>query len=143
MAGSSVTPTRTDRDVNGVRKAEVLVSLACLSDDTNGLVPTQSLTGLGDYVLTEAQAIPDGTAPFTAAFEIVIQDSNSADIFRSGSIAVDSSKPIGGHTYLGFYPRMGDTATFKLVDPSDHSSNINVGNEKEATIILRFEKKVS
>lgn len=130
MAGSSVTPTRTSRDIDGIRSKEVTISLALVSDDTNGLVPSQALTGLGDYVLTEAKPIPDAVAPFTAAFEVLIEDVNGADLFRSGSIAVDSYAPIGGHEYLGYYPRIDASATFKLVDPADHTSTINVGNSK-------------
>ena len=143
MAGALTTPTRTSKDIGGVRNAEVHISLACLSDDTNGLVPNQTLTGLGDHVLKDVSPVPDATAPFTAAYEVKIVDENGATIFLSGSIAVDSKAPIGGEATLGWYPRMGSSATFSLVDPSDHTSTINVGNEKEVVLNFLFEKKWS
>lgn len=141
MAGSSVTVTRTSKDVGHVKNAEVVISLACVSDDTNGLIPNQTFAGLKDYVLTEVQPIPDGVAPLTSAFEIRFEDANGEAVFLSASIAVDSKAPIGGHTTLGWYPRIDDSNTFKIVDPADHTSTISVGNSKEMDVILRFEKK--
>lgn len=142
MAGSSVTITRTSRDISNIRKAEVNIALALLSDDTNGLVPSQEMAGLQDYYLHSVQPVPDATAPATSAFEICIQDEAGADIFLSGSVAVDSVAPITGSVSLGWYPMVWGTWTFKLVDPSDHTSTIDIGNEKEMVVNLRFGKKI-
>ena len=143
MAGSTITPTRVSRDIGGVRKKEVVISIACLSDDTNGTVPNLTLTGLKDYVLTELKPIPHGTAPATSAFAVIILDENSSEIFDSGSIAVDSSDVIGAHTGSpsGGYPRMDATATLKIVDPANHANAMDIGNEKQVTLIARFEMK--
>lgn len=143
MAGSSITPTRTTQDIDSNLRAEVILSIACVSDDTTGLIPDMNLTGLGDYVLTQIQPIPDAVAPATSAFEIRIADVNDGRLFLSGSIAVDSKEIIGGHqgSNDGNYPRLDEAATLEFVDPADHVSTISIGNSKEMTIILRFEKR--
>ena len=142
MAGALVTPTVEVKDIGIAKKAEKVISLACLSDDATGLIPDQILTGLQDYVLHSVTPIPDGTAPVTSAFEIKIVDADGTSIFLSASIAVTSNTPLGGEKTLGWYPRFdNETYTLSIVDPSDHVSTLSVGNEKELKIVLRFEKK--
>jgi len=144
MAGALTTPTRTTQDIGQIMKAEIKISLACVSDSATGLVPDQALTGLDGYVLTQVQPVPDAVAPFTSAFEIKIIDANTARLYLSGSVAVDSYEILGGQTGSndGNYPRMDEASTFKIVDPADSVSTLSVGNSKEITIILRFERQV-
>ena len=142
MAGALVTPTVEVKDIGSAKKAEKVISLACLSDDATGLIPNQILTGLQDYVLTVVTPIPDGTVPVTSAFEIKIVDADGTTVFLSASIAVDSKTPLGGQNTLGWYPRFDNaTYTLSIVDPADHVSTLSVGNAKKLKIVLRFEKK--
>lgn len=146
MAGSSVTKTITSnyRKVKGERPTEVYVSFLCVSDDSTGLVPSSNIKNFDEYVLTQVVPTPHAVTPFTSAFEVRIEDAvTGGRLFLSGSIAVDSKEMIGGHAGSndGNYPRMPSSATFKIVDPSDHTSTLNVGNTKTHTIGLRFEKQ--
>lgn len=142
MAGSSVTVTRISRDIGGIRKKEVVLTLACVSDDTNGTIPEQALLGLSEYVIKTIRPIPSGT-PVTSTFEIRIEDANDKALFLSGTIAVDNSDVIGGHagSTAGDYPRMDAASAFKIVDPSDHSTIHDVGNSKQLSVIIELEKK--
>lgn len=143
MAGSSVIITRSDN--HGIVKGpptEVVLTLACVSDDTNGQIPNKALGGgLDDFVLKSVQPIPDGSTPVTSAFEIIIADENGAEVFISGSIATTGVNPIGGFNTLGFYPEIGESGTFKVVDPADHASALSVGNSKLLGVVLKFARK--
>jgi hypothetical protein len=144
MAGS-VTQTRQSnaRIVKSI-PTEVIVTLVCVSDSSTGLVPSTTLTGLGEYVLTEAWPVPHASTPFTSAFEFSLEDTTTAvNLFLSGSVAVDSLDIIAGNagTETGGYPRPNTSMTFKIVDPSDHASTLDVGNSKTHTIQLRFESQ--
>jgi hypothetical protein len=144
MAGT-VTQTRetNSKIVKGI-PTEVIVTLVCVSDSSNGLVPSEALTGLGEYVLTEAWPVPHASTPFTSAFEFSLEDATTAvNLFLSGSVAVDSLDIIAGNagTTTGGYPRPNANMTFKIVDPADHTSTLNVGNSKTHTIQLRFESE--
>ena len=143
MADSAVTITRTSRDVDRIMRKSVEIELEYLSDDADGSVPDQELAGFDDYVLIEVKPIPDGTAPVTGAFAVVLVDSDGSEIFDSGSIAVDGTAAIGGHTGNpgGNYPRLDNTPTVKILDPTDHTTAANLGNEKVLTVKLRCEKK--
>jgi hypothetical protein len=142
MAGSSVTVTRTTQDIAGVREKEVVLDFACVSDDTTGLIPEQALTGLSKYIIKTARPIPQAT-PVTSAFEIRIEDENDKPLFLSGSIAVDNDDIIGGHAgcLSGDFPRLDSASAFKIVDPSDHTTILDVGNSKELIVRLELEKK--
>lgn len=143
MANSAVTITRTSKDVDHVMRKSVEIELEYLSDDADGSVPDQELAGLDDYVLIEVKPIPDGSAPVTAAFAIVIFDADNSEIFDSGSVAVDATAAIGGHTGNpgSNYPRLDNTPTLKIVEPADHTAAQNLGTEKVLTVKLRCEKK--
>jgi hypothetical protein len=143
MAGSSVTVSRTTRDIAGTRKKEANIALVCVSDNANGTVPNQTLLGLGDYVLTEVKPTPHGVTPPTAAFSLIIVDADGSEIFDSGNIAVGATDIIGGQAGhpAGHYPRMEDSVTVKLVTTADHSVAANLGNTKTVTFDLRLELK--
>lgn len=142
MAGSSSTVTRTT-NANKVKgpPTEVMVSIAWVSDDTNGTVPDVTLAGLSQYTLVEVQPIPDATLPATTAFEILVRDANTAELFASGEVAVDSEARLGGHYSLGYFPCLDASGTVELVTHADHAVAANIGNSKQLTVNLRFEKK--
>jgi len=145
MAGSSVTQTReTNHRKVKTPPTEVIVTLVCLSDDANGLVPAKVVDGLEDFVITEVWPVPHATTPFTSAFEVRIEETaTSGRIFLSGSIAVTSKEALAGNvgSNSGGYPRMPASATMKIVNPADHSTLLNVGNAKTHTIKIRCERK--
>ena len=143
MAGASVTVTRESRDIGGVWAAEVLMTLACVSDDANGLIPNQNINAQHEYVITEVKPVPDAVTPVTSEFKIKIVGADGETIFLSSSIAVDSKAPMSGANHLGWYPRLDATATLSIVDPADHTSTLSVGNAKKLGIVLRLEKKYS
>jgi hypothetical protein len=140
MAGSSVTQTRTSnfRKVKGRRPTRVTVTMACVSDDANGLVPNETTAGLSEYALQEILPVPDTVAPFTSPFEIRIDDSDGNPVYKSGQIEVDDVDPISGSDASGNYALMEDSNVFKIVDPSDSESTLSVGNSKEASFQLVF-----
>lgn len=140
MAGT-VTTTKTVNKINADYSGEIIIDMACVSDSATGLVPDTSLTGLNEYVLTRIKPVPDGSVPFTAAYEVRIEDADGAPAFLSGSIATTGENPILGVDPAGGYPIMDSTMTLKFVDPADHTSTINVGNSKELVLRLRFEKR--
>lgn len=145
MAGSSVTVTRTSKDVDDIRRKSVTISLACVSDDTNGTVPAQSLDGLDEYVVISVRPIPDAVAPPTSAYEIRLEDEDDEPLFLSGSIATSSHDLLGGATgsgsKYGDYPRMSASTVFKIVDPADSTTLLNIGNSKELVANITLEKK--
>lgn len=142
MAGSSVTQTRSSNSgrVKGP-PTQVIVEMACVSDSANGLVPTEPMDGLRDFVLIHILPILSATVPFTSPFEIRIDDSAGNPVYKSGSIAVDRADPVAGTDASGGYARMDAANTFKIVDPSDHASTLSVGNSKASTFRLRFERR--
>lgn len=143
MAGSSVTQTV----VTNIRNTKstpswIEVTLACVSDDTNGTVPSQTLPNLEDYLLISMRPVPDAVAPPTSAFEVRMENSDGKSLFLSGSIAVDSEAVIGGHAGSddGNYPRMDSASVFKIVDPADSTTLLDIGNSKEMDVIARYER---
>lgn len=145
MAGSSVTQTRVTNHAK-VKKppTEVVVTLLCVSDDTTGLVPSEAIAGLDEYVLTEVWPVPHGVTPFTSAFEVRLEDTTTGGrLFLSGSIAVTSKEVIAGSSGSqdGGYPRPNSSMTFKIVDPADSTTLLDVGNTKTHTIKMRFESQ--
>jgi hypothetical protein len=144
MAGT-VTQTRSSdvRKQKGKRPSQVLVTLACVSDSSTGLVPSETLSGLSDLVFIQGQPLPDAVAPPTAAYKIRIDDADGNKRFLSaelalGAGAVDLFPGVGPG---GNYPRMDEDMVFRLVDPVDDISTINIGNSKEVSFDLRFERR--
>lgn len=143
MAGSSVTQTRTTNK-NKVKgpPTEIIVTLVCVSDSATGLVPSEVIAGLDEYVLTEVWPIAHATTPFTSAFEVRLEDTTTGGrIYLSGSVAVDSKEALAGNAGAnqGQIPRAPASMTMKIVDPADHTTPLNVGNTKTHTIKMRFE----
>ena len=143
MAGSSITVSRSNKEIQGDIKKEVILTITCASDDANGQVPNLTLNGMSDYVLAELKPIPDGTTPPTAAFSAIIVDSDGSEVFDSGNIATGATDIIGGHTGhpAGMYPRMEDGMVFKLVTTADHAVAANLGNSKDIVFKARLERK--
>ena len=149
MAGSSITVSRSNKEIKGDLKKEVILTITCASDDANGTVPNLTLNGMSDYVLAELKPIPDGATPPTAAFSAIIEDSDGAEVFDSGNIVtvaadpIAAKQPIGGHTGhpAGMYPRMEDGMVFKLVTTADHAVAANLGNSKDIVFKARLERK--
>ena len=141
MAGSSVTVTVSPhiQMVGHGGVGEVLISLACLSDDTDGSIPdqdlgaTQNLAGLKAYTLTEIITDPDATAYPTTAYRVkVIEKATSRRLFRgSARSAAGVSQAQSAHEVKSATPR---TAL-----PTEAAAD--VGNEKIVTVKLRFTKR--
>jgi len=152
MAGSSVTVTVSPhiQMVGHGGVGEVLISLACLSDDTDGSIPdqdlgaTQNLAGLKAYTLTEIITDPDATAYPTTAYRVkVIEKATSRRLFRgSARSAAGVSQAQSAHEDLGYFPSVDNTLTVKfLADDGDTEAAADVGNEKIVTVKLRFTKR--
>ncbi len=142
MAGSIVI-TRTPRDINGVREAEVLIKLECTSDAAaGGTIPDQVLAGLGEYALDELLPVPNATV-ITAAFSAIIIGDNGEEIYDSESIGVSDDAPLDGPTgsATSHPARMDNAPTIKFVQPGSHGVSQNVGSSKKIDLILRFFKK--
>lgn len=143
MAGSSISVSAKGKEIKGIINKEIILSVACVSDDTNGTVPDRALNGFGDYVVTEFKPVPDALAPPTAAFSAILVDSDGAEVFDSDNIAVGSTTPIGGHAGhpSGLFPRMDESMTFKLVTTANHAVAADIGNSKEIIFKIRLESK--
>jgi hypothetical protein len=143
MAGSSISVSAKGTEIKGVINKEIVLSVACVSDDTNGTVPDRDLNGFGDYVVTELKPVPDAVAPPTLAFSAILVDADGAEVFDSGDIAPGATDPIGGHAGhpSGLFPRMDESMTFKLVSTANHAVAANLGNSKEIVFKLRLELK--
>jgi hypothetical protein len=140
MAGSSVTVARAS-NFKGLAR-EILISLACVSDDGNGSIPDQDITGLEEWELKEVQNINPGSAQPTTTYKVKIVDADAGAMFLSGDLSITASEKefTGGHNTLGWYPRIDGTITVKFRNSAD-SAVANVGNSKTFTVKLRFEKK--
>lgn len=143
MAGSAVAITRESRDIGGAYDKEIKLFFEFTSDDTTGLCPTQDITGMGDYLVTEIVPNPDDTSPPDAAYEVRVENESGEGIILTGSISVSSKTPIGAHLVspTGNYPRLDDLDTISIVDPADHSTLLDIGNSNVLTIMLRCESK--
>ena len=140
MAGSSVTVTRASNFTGMVR--ELLISLACVSDDGAGTIPDQDIAGLTEWELKEVQNINPAAAHPTTAYKVKIEDSDAGVLLITTDRSVVASKKefTGGHEQLGWYPRIDGTITVKFRNSADDAA-ANVGNSKTVNIKLRFEKK--
>lgn len=143
MAGSSITVSRSNKEIKGDLKKEVILTITCASDDANGTVPNLTLNALDDYVMAELKPIPDAVTPPTAAFSAILVDADGSEVFDSGDIAAGSTDIIGGHTGhpAGMYPRMESVMTFKLVTTANHAVAANLGNSKDIVFKMRLERK--
>ena len=140
MAGSSVTPTRVS-NFAGLAK-EVLISLACVSDDAAGTIPDEDIAGMQEWELKEVQNVNPAASQPTTAYKIKIEDSEAGVIFLSTdrSVVASAKEFTGGHETLGWYPRVDGTITVKFRNSADDAA-ADVGNSKTVTLRLRFEKK--
>ena len=154
MAGSSVTVTTAPSKylVGFGGRNEIVVSLACVSDDAAGTVPsetldsTDGLAGLVAYQLQEVITVPDSVAPPTTAYRVKIVDSVTGEkLFIGTARAVGASaisETQGGYEHLGFYPPIDNAPTITLIqDDGATEAAADVGNSKELTIKLRFVKR--
>jgi len=153
MAGSSVTVTVSPSvyQVGYGGHNEVVVSLACLSDDADGSIPDQdlgsveSLSGLKAYELNEVITVPDDTATPATAYRVKIVDSDGRKIFIGSARAVGVSaiaESQSGHEYLGYFPAVVGTLTVSFIaDDGATEDAADVGNEKVLTVKLRFVKR--
>lgn len=142
MAGSSVTLTRTSNFKGEVR--EVLMTLACVSDDTDGSVPDQEIKGMTEWELKDMQNVNPAANQPTTAYKIKIVDDEAGILLRSTdrSIVASDKEFTGGHETLGYFPKIDGTITVKFRNSADDAA-ADVGNSKTFTVRLRFGKKFS
>ena len=76
MAGS-VTQTRSTNihKIKSSRPTEVIVTLACVGDASDGSVPAESVSGLSGYRLTELTTLPGAAAAQPDAYPVTVSDS--------------------------------------------------------------------
>jgi hypothetical protein len=140
MAGSSVTVTRAS-NFKGLAR-EILISLACVSDDGAGTIPDQDIAGLDEWELKEVQSINPASAQPSTAYKIKIEDADAGVLLitTDRSVVASAKEFVGGHETLGWYPRIDGTITVKFRTSADDGAG-NLGNSKTVTLKLRFEKK--
>jgi len=139
MANASTTLARSS-NFRGLAR-DIFQTLTILSDDADGSVDSQDLIGLDDCIGTELEFIPDSVATPSGTVEVRIENSDGNPVYLSGSIDATVYSRSLMTQYTGNYPKIDGTVTVKLVDPSDHTSDCDIGNAKECQVKIRFEKK--
>jgi hypothetical protein len=151
MAGSvvvSVAPSALLCGYGGVK--EILVSLTCLSDSSDGSIPDQSLGsdedlgGLIAYDFEEIITEPGAgaSAPETAYRVKLIDTLTSRRLFRGLGRSLTNAESQSGHEDLGYFPPIDGpiTVTF-LADDGDTEAAADIGNENTIVVRLRFVKR--
>ena len=139
MAGS-VSIARVPRDKGVLREAFITLTLTCVTDSSAGTLPDTTLGNLGGYKLVEVQPIP-GATPITTVFALVMDDADGAEVFDSGQVELTDNQPISGEggSPASHYPRLSEGMVLRWVDPTDHSTDADMDNSKNLTLVLRLE----
>jgi hypothetical protein len=141
MADSSITVTKSS-NFRG-RARDIFRTLSFLSDDSDGHIPSVDLAAgdLDDCILTERVYDPGLTTPANS-FELRIEEKVTGRlVYLSSEITATTFSRAITTDYNNGYPKIDGAITIKFVAHSDHTSACNVGNAKDGTVILRFEKK--
>ena len=137
MAGT-VVQTRTTNP--GKVKIERIVTLTCVSDDSDGTIPDSTLINLSGFELREIITTPGATEP-TTAYRVYITSANGGSMFLGSARSTTGvEERQSGHEDLGYYPAVDNTLTVRIAAAANTNA-ANVGNSKELVVTLRFVKR--